>query len=522
MKTPDEVEKAQARASGTAHARGTSMKPFLFRRTAIVSVMAVLLAACAIPARLGHPQLRDDVPLAGLQAPARAGWPASDWWRAYGDPQLDQLIAIAMQHSPDLEQARSRVVNAEQSVRLAAAQAGLNVNGNAQFERQRMSENGIISLLPQNIPIALWYNQTDLGLQANYTFDWWGKKRAGIEAALDQAHAAEAQRSAAALTIQNAVADTYFGWQGDQARLALSVQLISTQEKFAHIAELRVAQGVDLADTAQQAKAQLAAAREMHVALQGSAEIRKVALASLLGIAPADLPALQPRPLPEVDSRIPADARLDLIARRPDIAASRWQVEAALKQTEVARAQFFPDIGISAMAGLSSLDMGKLIEAGSRTFAFTPALHLPIFEGGQLKANYGVSKAQLAAAVAQYDSTVVSAARDVATEALTAQQIAARRREQSAQIVANERLLATAQARARQGVRDARESLAAAAQLLQQRDDAASLQAQAVSTDLALIKALGGGYRTAGETGNAGATPLSLSNSPGDDAHERH
>jgi multidrug efflux system outer membrane protein len=498
------------------------MKHFPLHRTTIATALTLLLAACAIPARLNHPNLRDDVPLAGLQAPARSGWPDTDWWRAYGDPQLDQLIAIAMKQSPDLEQAHSRVVNAEQSVRLAAAQAGLNVNGNAQFERQRMSENGILSLLPPNIPIDPWYNQTDLGLQAKYTFDWWGKKRSSIEAALDQAHAAEAQRSAAALTIQNAVADTYFGWQGDQARLALSTRLVTAQEKLVHIAELRVAQGVDLADTAQQTRAQLAAAREMRVTLKGSAAIRKVALASLLGIAPADLPALQPRPLPAVDSRIPADARLDLIARRPDIAASRWQVEAALKQTDVARAQFFPDIGISAMAGLSSLDMGKLLEAGSRTVALTPALHLPIFEGGQLKANYGVSKAQLAAAVAEYNSTVVSAARDVATQALTAQQIAARRKEQFAQITANERLLATAQARAHQGVRDAREGLAATAQLLQQQDDAASLQAQAVSTDLALIKALGGGYHNTGEIGSASSTSPSLSNPSGDDADERH
>jgi multidrug efflux system outer membrane protein len=498
------------------------MKHFPLHRTAIAAALTLLLAACAIPARLNHPNLRDDVPLAGLQAPARAGWPDADWWRTYDDPQLDQLIAIAMKQSPDLEQAQSRVVNAEQSVRLAAAQAGLNVDGNAQFERQRMSKNGILSLLPPNIPIDPWYNQTDLGLQAKYTFDWWGKKRSSIEAALDQAHAAEAQRSAAALTIQNAVADTYFGWQGDQARLALYTRLVTAQEKLVRIAELRVAQGVDLVDTAQQARAQLAAAREMHVTLQGSAAIRKVALASLLGIAPADLPALQPRPLPEVDSAIPANARLDLIARRPDLAASRWQVEAALKQTDVARAQFFPDIGISAMVGLSSIDMGKLLEAGSRTFALTPALHLPIFEGGQLKANYGVSKAQLAAAVAEYNSTVVSAARDVATQALTAQQIAARRKEQVAQITANERLLATAQARAHQGVRDAREGLAAAAQLIQQQDDAASLQAQAVSTDLALIKALGGGYHNAGEIGSASSTFPSLSNPSGDDADERH
>jgi multidrug efflux system outer membrane protein len=480
---------------------------------------AILLAGCALaPHKIDYPQLRDDVPLAGLEMPTRAGWPDSQWWRAYRDPQLDQLIGIAMKQSPDLEQAHSRVVNAEQSVRLAAAQAGLNINGSAQWQRQRISENGIVSLLPANVAIDPWYNQTDLGLKAQYTFDWWGKKRSSIEAALDQAHAAEAQRSAAALTIQNAVADTYFGWQGDEVRLALSAQLVAAQTRFLRIAQLRVHQGVDLADTAQKARAQLAASREMQAALEGSTRIRKVALASLLGIAPAQLPKLQVKPLPEVAGGVPPNARLDLIARRPDIAASRWQVEAALKQTDVARAQFFPDISVSALAGLSSIDMGKLFNPASRTFAFAPALHLPIFEGGQLKANYGVSKAQLAAAVAQYNSTVVSAARDVADQSLGAQQLAARRHEQAAQIAAGERLVATAKAREAQGVRDARESIVAAGELLQQRDAAATLHAQALSTDLALIKALGGGYQAAPDT----TSTSSPSNTSGDDAHERH
>jgi multidrug efflux system outer membrane protein len=245
----------------------------------------------------------------------------------------------------------------------------------------------------------------------------------------------------------------------------------------------------------------------MRVALEGSAKIRRVSLASLLGVAPEQLPELQPRPLPRVDEGIPANAALDLIARRPDIAASRWQVEAALRQTDAARAEFFPDFSISAMAGLSSIDLGKLFTAGSRTFSLAPALHLPIFNGGALKANYGVSKAQLDAAIAQYDSTVLGAAREVATQALGAQQIAARRVVQRTRVDAQRQLLANAQARAAQGVRDARESLVAKAQWLQQRDAAVQLQAQAVATDLALVKALGGGYRDASAADrNADAT----------------
>lgn len=496
------------------------MKHALLRgRTALAAATLLMLAACAsTPGKLGTPALRDDVPLAGLQSPTRAGWPAASWWRQYDDPQLDALMDRAMRQSPDLALAQSRVQNADESARLAAAQLGLSVNGSAQVSRTRMSDHGLI---PSKFLGFSWYNQADLGMQLQYDFDWWGKKRATVEAALDQAHAAEAQRSAAALAIQYAVADTYFGWQADQARLKLTDQLLATQQQFTHIAELRVQQGVDLPDEAQKARVQLAAVREMRVALDGSSKIRRAALASLLGIAPAQLPELKAHPLPTVERGVPAGAGLDLIARRPDIAASRWQVEAALKQTDVARAEFFPDISITALAGLSSIDMGKLLTAGSRTFALTPALHLPIFNGGALEANYGLSKAQLDATVAQYNSTVLTAAREVATQALSAEQVAARQHEQQAQLDADQQLLANAQARAHQGVRDARERLGAQAELLQQRDAAAQLQAQALSTDLALIKALGGGYRD--NTQAAASTESSSSSvTAGAADHERH
>ncbi|MDE2306927.1 MAG: TolC family protein, partial [Xanthomonadaceae bacterium] len=238
----------------------------------------------------------------------------------------------------------------------------------------------------------------------------------------------------------------------------------------------------------------------------------------------AQMPALRARPLPPIERGIPADAGLDLIARRPDIAASRWQVEAALRQTDTARAEFFPDVSITALAGLSSIDIDKLSSAGSRVFALTPAVHLPIFNNGLIKANYGLSRARLDAAVAQYDSTVLAAAREVSTQALGAEQIAASRREQQVRLAADARLLASAQARLDRGVRDARESLAARERLLQQRDDAVQLHAQALATDLALIKALGGGYR---DSGSPAAAPASTQSTParitaGAADHERH
>ncbi|MCX7512227.1 efflux transporter outer membrane subunit [Frateuria sp. STR12] len=474
-------------------------------RTLLAAATALALAACAMPpAKLAPPHLRDDVPLAGVQTTTRAGWPDAQWWRAYDDPQLDRLMDRALRQAPDLALAQSRVQSAEQSARLAAAQMGLNVNGNAQYSRQRMSEHGLI---PSQFLGFTWYSQADLGVQLKYDFDWWGKKRATVEAALDQAHAAEAQRSAAALALQYAVASTYFGWQADQARLALADQSLAAQQQLLHIAQLRVRQGVDLADTVEQAQAQRAGLKQLRTAIEGSAKVRRAVLASLLGVAPAELPPLEARELPAVEPGLPANASLDLIARRPDIAASRWQVEAAVKQTDAARAQFFPDLSLTALAGLSSIDMGELLTPGSRVFAVTPALHLPIFEGGALEANYGLSRAQLDSAVAQYRSTVLAAARDVSTQALGAEQLAAQRGQQKELLAADRRLLSHAEARLRQGVRDARESLAAKLALLRQRDAAIQLHAQALTTDLALIKALGGGYRSQPQPDVASSSP---------------
>ncbi|WP_448101100.1 efflux transporter outer membrane subunit [Luteibacter jiangsuensis] len=462
------------------------------RPALLACAVATLLAACHVPAKIERPALRDEAPLAGLSTAPRADWPDAQWWKVYGDPQLDTLMDMALRGAPDLAQARARVSSAEQNIRVAAAQAGLRVDGSAQVTRQRMSEHGLI---PAEFLGFTWYNQADLGIQVRYDFDWWGKKRFAIESAIDSARAAEAERSAASLGIQAMVADTYFGWLADEARVALADKLVAARERALRIAELRVKQGVDVPDTAQQARAELAGARQQRVALQGSADIRRVSIATLVGVSPAELPPLTPRPLPQVTPGLPSDAGTDLMARRPDIAASRWQVEAALRQTDAARAQFFPDVSLSAMAGLSSIDMDKVFSADSRVFSLSPAIHLPIFEGGALEANHGVTRAQLDAAVAQYNATVASAARDVATQALGAQQLANRRTQQAAQIDAADALLASARARAARGVRDDRESLATEAALIQQQDADTDLHAQALSTDVALIKALGGGYR---------------------------
>ncbi|MEO8803884.1 MAG: efflux transporter outer membrane subunit [Rudaea sp.] len=474
------------------------MQRFLHLVPALLS--ALLIAGCAIPARPQAPHLAQVAPLAGIPAQPDAPWPVQNWWTRYNDAQLDKLETRALAGSTTLAVARARFDEALKSVDIARAAGGLNVDGSTQVQRHRLSEHGLI---PSQFLGFTWYNQGDLGLQFHYDFDFWGTHGAEISAALDDARALAAERDSAASMLTAAVADTYFGWQATQVRLGLAKEMIETLSQARSIAAARVRQGVDSADTLQHAESNRAATREQHATLEGVSHMQRAALAALLGVASTELPKLTAQPLPSVGADMPADASLDLIARRADIAASRWRVEAALRNADVAHNAFYPDISLSGMLGLSSIDLGKLLTPGSTELAAGPALHLPIFENGQLHARFGVSKARLAAAVADYNSTIAEASQEVAKQVLTIEQLKARRHEHTAQLTAARQLQSSAQARARRGVTDARPVLAATVELDRQRDADAQLVAATLSADIALTRALGGGYRAQDATINA-------------------
>jgi multidrug efflux system outer membrane protein len=425
----------------------------------------------------------------------RGDWPAEQWWKHYGDPVLDKLIDMALASSPTLATAHARFDSAEQSVRIAGAAAGAHVEASADSSRQRLSDNG---LFPPQLLGFHWYNLNDLGLQASYTFDWWGKQRDAVEAAMDEAHAAQADRTAAALMLASSVADTYFGWQSDQSRLVLAQERESTVVLEGSIMAARIRADLESDDEAHRADSSLAAVRERIADLEGSARLRIVTLAALVGCAADELPAMTSRPLPSISNGLPDDVRIDLIARRADLTASRWRVEAAQKNRESARAEFFPDVSINALIGVQSVDLGKLLQYSSRVPAATAAIHLPIFDGGRLKARYGASQAAIDTAVAGYQDTLVSAARDVATQATSRAQIAAQRTQRLIEVQAAERLKSSAAARVRQGVTDARAELAATESWIEQRDALLQLDSAALSADIGLQRALGGGYQRNG------------------------
>jgi multidrug efflux system outer membrane protein len=474
-------------------------------RSAAIAIALFGVGCAGLPQKQKPVQLTSAAPLDGLDIASGGDWPAQEWWKRYQDSTLDRLIELGLGSSPTLATAHARYDSARQSVRVAGAESGVRVAANADAERQRLSENG---MFPPRLLGFTWYNQFDLGVQASYTFDWWGKQRDSIEAAMDQAHAAQADRSAAALMLASSIADTYFGWQADQGRIAIARERAGVVQDEDAIVGARVKADLDAAEDTDRSDLALASAREVIAALEGSAKLRVVALAALVGRSIAELPALQAKPLPALSGNLPDDVKIDLISRRADITASRWRVEAAEKNRDSARAEFFPDVSINALLGLSSINAGKLLEYGSRVPQVGAAVHLPIFDAGRLKARYGASQAAIDTAVASYQDTVVSAARDVATQASTRAQIAAQRTQRVIEVDAAHQLQRSAAARVRQGIIDARTELTATESWMEQRDALLQLDAAALSADIALQRALGGGYESPQKLANSHSTAI--------------
>jgi outer membrane protein, multidrug efflux system len=458
----------------------------------VASIAAfVLLAACAAPPRV-EPTLRGDAPLALQGAVLPAGvWPEAQWWRRYDDAVLAELVERALAGAPRIASASARLAAAREQVRLAGAALGAQVELNAQFDRQRLSDNG---LLPTEFLGFSWYNQADLGLAVRYQLDWWGKQRATLDAALDRARSAAAERRAAEVALSAAVATEYFGWQADAARIDLARQRLAVIAEQRRLSTRRIEARLESADTLQQIEQQQATAAESLATLQLSQRLRVVALAALLASDEAALPRLAPRALPRVAPGLPEQSGINLLAHRADVTASRWRVEAATRDTDVIRAGYYPDISLRALAGLSSIELGRLLDAGSGTPRIGAALNLPLFDAGLRDATHGAARAALDESVAAYNEAVVSAARELgmAVQRVSATTTQQSLRERSREAAAA--LLASARARVTAGLTHRGPELAARSQLLAAEESLVHIDFERVAADVQLTLAMGGGY----------------------------
>jgi outer membrane protein, multidrug efflux system len=458
------------------------------------AALALALAGCVhIPADTSTAKGPDFARAqhAAVLALARDVWPARDWWRAYQEPQLDDLVQRALKDSPTLAVAQARVASARAALRSEEAAGGAQLGIGASVNRQRYSATG---LFPEPIG-GNWFNDSTVQVKASYDFDWWGRHRAQVAAVLGEANARQAEAEQAAQTLATAVAQSYFRMQMLWAREENVGEQIAVQRDVLAGRRQRLKQGLLTVDAVRGAEQDMATLEQQGQYFATQAAREREALRALVGADADNFPTLAHRvPPAEVQAALPSKLGIELLARRPDLQAARWRVEAALGRTKAAEAAFYPDLNLVASAGLNSVSLSRLLQYGSRTMLAGAALSLPIFDSGRLAAGLGEARAQRDEMIADYNQSVMNAVRDVAEEAATLQGIAAQRRAQFDAFKAASELENNAQIRVKAGLAESASVLQARLALLRQRDAGEQLVDAQLQTQVALVKALGGGY----------------------------
>ncbi|MEP9317706.1 MdtP family multidrug efflux transporter outer membrane subunit [Pseudomonas sp. LABIM340] len=469
--------------------------------------LAPLLACCLLLA--GCALMREDGPASKSMDPAeirladdlrlaRDRWPESRWWKRYQDPQLDRLIDTALTSSPDIAIARSHIEQARAQANSVKSLTGLQVQLTAEVNRQRVSSNGFLGPFSQNAPelglTGPWYTEGIVGLGAAYQLDIWGRQRAQVDAALGVSNARQAEAAWVELEVASAVTQLYFQMQTAQQLLTELQQMSDIAKESVAAHQARVARGLEAEPPKQLAQSNLALIQRQTVALDSQVKQLREALRALVGGgAEMDL-QLAPRPLPLHDYGVPQNLGYELLARRPDLQAMRWLVQASYSNVDAAKAAFYPSFDIKAFFGADALHMGDLWDHGSRQINLIPGMTLPIFDGGRLNAELANARSLSNGLVEQYNQAVLNAVRDVAVAGTRLQGLDAETHLQQ-QRIGNMRFNRdSAQAHYQRGLLDRVSALEGNLPVLAEQSGLTLLNGQRLETEIQLIRALGGGY----------------------------
>ncbi|WP_336961596.1 efflux transporter outer membrane subunit [Sphingobium aquiterrae] len=458
---------------------------------------AAMLSACAPVPQLGaRPQVRAAGSIAaerslGAATDAATQWPGADWWSAYADPQLSALIEEGLKGAPDLAAAIARVRQADAYAQQAGAALlpRLNVDGTASENKQSYN-NGI----PAEFVPKGWNDTGRVTANLGFDIDLWGRNRAALAAATSDAEAARLELAQTRLTLSTAIATAY----ADLARLHADRDVLAAtvdiRTRTQALVAQRVATGLGNRADLKLADAAVPTARAELAATDESIALTRNRIAALIGAGP-DRGLAIARPGATVAARgIPAGATTDLVGRRPDVAAALARVHAAASRIKVARADFYPALSLNALFGVQSLGLSNLFDGGSTYGNAGPAISLPLFQGGAISGRYRGARATYDEAVASYDKTVVGAYQDVADAVTSQTMLVARLADAHKASSDTQEAYDLALQRYRGGLSTYLDVLTAEQNLLASRRTVATLDARAFTLDVALVRALGGGF----------------------------
>jgi len=459
------------------------------------SLWTALVAAPLLSGCVGTPPVE---PQAAQIAPGALGLgaqpapqPTAHWWKAFADPQAERLAALLQKNNPTLAAALARIRGAQAD--LSAARTGsypqVTLDGSAQ--RMLLSDAYVI---PK--PYAgNWYWAGDVAANLNWSLDFWGKQAALIDKARGTAQAAALDGDAARLALAGSFAQTYVGLMQAWQDIDIAGQAVKERQTILELTQSRTDAGLENDAALEQARALLAMA---HIdVMRATARRDKLvhAVAALTGQGAAAYDSIG-RPVADLDAVLPLPTALpaDLLARRPDILAARARIKAAMRGRDAAHADFYPNIDLAAALGLQAVGLSHLIAGNALTLGAGPAIHLPIFDAGKIRARYAHATAELDLAVADYNSTVLSAIRQTADAMTDVNSLAHQRGQQQTALDSAGRALKLAEERYRLGLSDQIPMLTAEATLLEARRQMAALMAQSAVGRVSLFLLVGGDF----------------------------
>jgi len=449
-----------------------------------------------------HSQLQPaQIKLAGDIHLASQGWPQAQWWRQYNDPQLNALIEKALSGSHTLAEAKLREEKAQSQAELLEGGSKLQMAALGMINRQRVSANGFLSPYAEDAPrlgmTGPFYTEATVGLAAGLDLDLWGAHRSAVAAAIGAQNAALAETAAVELALSVGVAQLYYSMQASYQMLDLLQQTRDVINYAVEAHQSKVAQGLEAKVPYHGARAQRLAVDKQIAAVNGQIKETRESLRALIGADNNGLPTVAPVALPQVQTGIPATLSYDLLARRPDLQAMRWYVQASLDQVDAARAQFYPSFDLKMFFGLDALHVDELFKGASRQINFIPGLRLPLFDGGRLNANLKNSRASSNMLIERYNQSVLNAVRDVAINGTRLQTLNEERAMQAERVDAMRYTQSAAEAAFNRGLGSRLQATEARLPVLAEQMSLLVLDSQRVIQSVQLIKSLGGGYQAA-------------------------
>ena len=463
----------------------------------ILAVLPALLLTACVAAPPTTPQLKELAPeTLGLGAAAAPQFPDA-WWTAFRDPQVDRLAGLLVSGNPTLAGAIAKIRAAESDAAAAGAAALPQLTLDGQEQRTLFSKDYIIP--PPYGGSYRWYGQVEGNLSWN--LDFWGKQKDLIAKAGDNANAAMLDAQGARLALSGAFAQTYIGLYLAYANGDIADATVAEREEILKLTQGRFNAGLENGSAVEQAKALVALARVDRRRYAAQREMDVHAIAALTGQG-ASAYAGFVRPVPDLDAALPLPETLpaDLLSRRPDILAARARVDAAVHGREAAHADFYPDINLAAFAGFQAIGLSNLVTGNAFTMGIGPAIHLPIFDAGKIRAQYAGATAALDVAVSDYNGAVLNAVKQTADAMTEVKSLAGQRADQQAALDSAGRAFKLAEERYRSGLSGQIPMLTAEATLLTARQEMAGLVAQSAIQRITLLLSVGGGFNPPQQT----------------------